>query len=164
MPPAKKQAKPRKKTGNALGKYETSIPKYLATVPKGQRPTIDAVRAFVNKHIPRGYEEAMNWGVINWQIPLARFPDTYNGFPLTYVGLSARKNYCVLYLMNVYFNKEKKAKLVKAFAAAGKKFDMGGSCLRFKTADDLEFSSVGEIIASTPSDEFIRIYESSRRK
>ena len=44
----------------------------------------------------------MNWGVINWGIPLEEFSDTHNGQPLCYVGLGAKKNYNSLYLMGVY--------------------------------------------------------------
>ncbi len=44
----------------------------------------------------------MNWGVINWAIPLEELPDTYNGQPLCYVGLGAQKNYSSFYLMGAY--------------------------------------------------------------
>jgi hypothetical protein len=54
---------------------------------------IDAARAFVHGHIPKGYAEFMNWGVINWGIPLDEFSNTHNGQLLCYVGLAAQKNY-----------------------------------------------------------------------
>ena len=63
---------------------------------------IEEARAFVHKHIPKGYAEFMNWGAINWGIPLEEFPDTYNGQPLCYVGLGAQKNYNLFYLMGAY--------------------------------------------------------------
>jgi hypothetical protein len=44
---------------------------------------IEEARAFVHKHIRKGYAEFMNWGVINWGIPLEEFSDTYNGQPLS---------------------------------------------------------------------------------
>ena len=59
-------------------------------------------RAFVRRHIPKGYAEFMNWGVINWGIPLKEFSGAHNGQPLCYVGLGAKKSYNSLYLMGAY--------------------------------------------------------------
>ena len=63
---------------------------------------IEQARSLVHQHIPKGYAEFMNWGVINWGIPLEEFPDTYNKQPLCYVALGAQKNYNSLYLMGLY--------------------------------------------------------------
>jgi hypothetical protein len=117
-------------------------------------PVIQEARAFVRKHLPKGYAEFMNWGVINWGIPLDEFPDTYNGQPLCYVGLGAKKNYNSLYLMGVYGAADGKYTtpfsqklLVDAFKKAGKRLDMGKCCLHFKELDDLELTSVATDIA-----------------
>ena len=52
--------------------------------------------------------------------------------------------------------------LVKAFKAANKKLNMGKSCIRFKTLDDLPLDAIAEIIASTSVDDFIMEYEQAR--
>src|SRR3954462_3008017 len=80
----------------------TSVAAYLDSLAPEKRAEVKKARAFVRKHIPRGYAEFMNWGVINWGIPLEEFPHTYNGQPLCYVGLGALKNYNSLYLMGAY--------------------------------------------------------------
>jgi hypothetical protein len=54
------------------------------------------------------------------------------------------------------------AKLRAAFEAAGKKADMGKSCIRFRTPDDLPLEAIGELIASIPVDAFIAQYEVNR--
>jgi hypothetical protein len=72
---------------------------YIASLPADRAKTIETVRALVNKHIPRGYDECLVWGTIGWTIPLSRYPDTYNKQPICYVALSSQKNYCSLYLM-----------------------------------------------------------------
>ncbi len=33
------------------------------------------------ENLPEGYVEVMNWGMISYEIPLERYPDTYNGQP-----------------------------------------------------------------------------------
>ena len=69
-----------------------TIDAYLAELPPERRAVIAAMRDRVNAHLPPGYEETMNWGMITWQIPLARYPITYNKQPLAYVALAAQKN------------------------------------------------------------------------
>lgn len=142
----------------------TSVAAYLKELPAEKRSAIAAVRAVVRKHLPKGYEEAMNWGVISYQIPLASFPNTYNKQPLSYVGLGAQKNYNTLYMMRVYGDKKQEQTLRDAFKRAGKKLDMGKSCIHFKAPDDLPLDAIGELVASTTPDEYLAIYESSRRK
>jgi hypothetical protein len=46
---------------------------------------------------------------------------------------------------------------------AGKKLDMGKSCLRFKDLDDLPLDATERIVAAVPVDDFIARYEASRR-
>jgi len=65
---------------------------YIASLPADRAKTIATVRALVNKHIPRGYDECIVWGTIGWTIPLSRYPDTYNKQPICYVALAAQKN------------------------------------------------------------------------
>ncbi len=40
---------------------------------------------------------------------------------------------------------------------------MGKSCVRFKSPDALPLDAIGEVIAGTPVDEYIALYEASRR-
>src|SRR5688572_33144957 len=100
--------------------------------------------------------------MIGWVVPLERYPDTYDGQPLAYVGLAAQKNCNSLDLTCAYASKERTERLKAAIAAAGKKLDMGKSCIRFKKADDLALAHRREEIASTSPDEFIKIYEEAR--
>ena len=137
---------------------------YLASLPAGRRATIAAVRDVINQYIPKGYQEAMNWGAITWEVPLSRFPKTPNGQPLCYVSLAAHKNFCTLYLMGAYANSRQFAELKQAFAQAGKKFDMGRSCLHFKAPDDLELDAIGKVIASYTPDQWIAVMEKSRKR
>ncbi len=139
-----------------------TVADYLAELPDDRRAEIELVRDLVNEALPQGYVEGIGYGMIGWVIPLARYPDTYNGQTLAYAGLAAQKNYYSLYLNCVYASKERTERLRAAWAAAGKTLDMGKSCIRFKRADDLALEVVREEIASTKPDDFIRIYEEAR--
>ena len=141
-----------------------TVAAYLEELPAAKRSAVAAVRRVVREHLPAGYEEQMSWGMICYNVPLSRFPKTYNGQPLSYVALGAQKNYNALYVMRVYGDKKKEAFLRDAFKAEGKKLDMGKACIRFKSPDDLALGAIAEVIASTTVDQFVAIYEASRRK
>ena len=140
----------------------TTVADYLAELPPERRAEIERVRDLINQALPEGYREGMGYGMIGWVIPLERYPDTYNKQPLAYAGLAAQKNSNSLYLNCVYASKVQTERLKKAFAVAGKKLDMGKSCIRFKKVDDLALEAIREEIASTTPDEYIRIYEEAR--
>ena len=144
----------------------TTVAAYFASLTPEKRAVIEEARAFVRKHIPKGYAEFMNWGVINWGIPLEEFPHTYNGQPLCYVGLGAKKGYNSLYLMGAYSSSNGKYTtpfpeklLADAFKKAGKRLDMGKCCLHFKTLDDLELTSVAQVIALSTPKQYIAYYK-----
>lgn len=136
-----------------------TVDKYLAELPAERREVVATVRRLVNKHMPKAYVETMNWGMICWEIPLARYPITYNGQPLAYVALAAQKNNYALYLMGVYGKGSVHEKLAAAYKAAGLKLDMGKSCLRFKKMEDLLLDAVAAAIAAVGVDDYIAHYE-----
>ena len=117
------------------------------------------MRDLVRRNLPKGYSETMSWGMISYGLPLSRYPNTYNGQPLGYVSLAAQKNYYALYLTGPYMDPKQAKQLSDAFEKAGKKMDMGKSCLRFKKLDDLPLDALGRIIASTPPEDLIAHYE-----
>lgn len=141
-----------------------SVADYLASLPPERRAVVAKVRDLVNANLPAGYAETMAFGMIGWGVPLARYPNTYNRRPLGYVALAAQKSGYSLYLMGVYAIAEQERALRAAAAAAGKKLDMGKSCLRFKKAEDLPLQAIGELIAGVGVDDYIAAYEASRER
>ena len=142
----------------------TTVDDYLGELPEDRREVVSAVRKMVLKNLPKGYSESVSWGMISYEIPLERYPDTYNKKPLCYVALAAQKNYYALYLMGAYAKPGQTEALAAAFAKAGKKLDMGKSCLRFKKLEDLPLDAVGKVIASLPPDEMIEYARTARAK
>lgn len=135
---------------------------YLAELPEERRAVVSAVRDVVLRNLPKGYREMMGFGMITWGIPLEDYPDTYNGQPLGYAALAAQKNYYALYLMTPYMDPAEEQRLRDDFDKAGKKLDMGKSCLRFKKLDDLPLDVVGKVIAGIPPKEYVARYEAVR--
>lgn len=141
----------------------STVAEYLDKLPAERRAVVSAVRDVVRRNLPKGYRESTNWGMIAYDIPLDRYPDTTNGQPLCYAGLAAQKNHYSLYLMGASQNPGDAATLREAFRKAGKKLDMGKSCIRFQRLEDLPLEAIGRLIRATPPAKFIRAYESGRR-
>lgn len=136
---------------------------YLKKIPAASKPAISAVRKVILKSLPKGFVEGVNYGMLTYHIPLARYPDTYNKQPLMYAALAAQKNYNALYLTGAYTGKQRK-ELDAGFKKIGKKPDMGKSCIRFQTPDDLPLETIAKLIAEMSPEEFIAMYEESRTK
>ena len=145
------------------GKSKT-VGEYLQSLPDDRRAVVSKLRTLVKKNLPKGYEEQIGFGVITYAVPLATLPDTYNGEPLCYAAIAAQKNYYSLYLMSAYGDAAQAKWMAHEFKKRGKKLEMGKSCLRFKSLDDIPLDVVGQVIASTPMEKYIDIYKKSRAR
>jgi uncharacterized protein YdhG (YjbR/CyaY superfamily) len=139
-----------------------SVTEYLASLTPDERKDIQKVRAVIRRNLPRGYKESVQYGMICYSVPLARYSGTYNGQALCYAALAAQKNHHSLYLMSVYSTDAEVRKFKQAYKATGKKLDMGRACIRFQSADDLPLPLIGKTIAKTTVDDFITGYEKIR--
>ena len=139
-----------------------SVDEYLDSLPAERRNVVGAVRDVVRRNLPKGFSETMGYGMIAYNIPLERYPETYNGQPLCYAAIAAQKHHYSLYLTCVYQAADEREWLKNEFVRAGKKLDMGKSCVRFTSLDDLPLPAIGELIARTTPERFIAQYEASR--
>ena len=141
-----------------------TVEEYLAGLPDDRREAVAAVRQMVLDNLPDGYEECMQFGMIGYVVPLSRYPVTYNKQPLQLAALASQARYMAIYLNNVYGDPATLEWFTSAYAASGKRLDMGKSCVRFKRLDDLPLDLIGQTIARTSVDEFLAFYESARSK
>lgn len=142
-----------------------TVDDYLSELPEDRREAITKLRKLVKKNLPKGYSERLAYGgMITYEIPLEKYPDTYNGQPLCYLGIASQKNHMSLYLMSAYGNPEQETFLADEFKKAGKKLDMGKSCLRFRKLEDLPLEAIGKIVASTPPAEMIAKAEAAKKQ
>ena len=139
-----------------------TVDEYLSELPPDRRAVISTVRDVILKNLPAGYEETMDWGMISYQIPLERYPNTYNGKPFMYAALAAQKNHYAVYLISMYQDGAPTGWFAEEFRKAGKKLDMGKSCVRFRKLEDLPLETIGKAIRGTSVEQLIKIYEKSR--
>lgn len=127
------------------------------------RAVIDPVFDLVASAMPPGFSLGIHFGMPGWVVPLSRFPNTYNGKPLSFVSINAGARYHSLYLMGLYSDPDADSAFRAAWRAGGRKLDMGKSCLRFRRLDDVDLDLVHDAVASMPVDRFIEVYERVKR-
>ncbi|MBP9827870.1 DUF1801 domain-containing protein [Patescibacteria group bacterium] len=146
---------------------ETTVALYLKSLAPEQAATLKKVRAFVKKHLPKGYQETMQYGMITYVVPLKMYPAGYLGkkdVALPYVSIAAQKNYNAIYLSNMYSDSSLKKRFDAAYKASGKKLNMGKSCLRFQTIEDIALEAVAIAVATSTPQAIIQMYEKSRSR
>ena len=139
-----------------------TVSEYLKELPEDRREAIEAIRAVILANLHKGYEECMSYGMIGYVVPHSLYPKGYQcnpKLPLPFVNLASQKNHMALYLMCCYGDPKLKAWLEKGWKDAGKKFDMGGGCLRFKKLEDVPLEVIGQLVASLPVADYIRRIE-----
>ena len=136
-----------------------TVDAYLASLPDDRREALTAVRAMILQHLPVGIVESMNWGMISYEVPLAIYPDTYNGQPLSFAGLASQKNHMAVYLSAIYGSPTLRETFEDRYRATGKRMDMGKSCVRFKRLDDLPLDVVGWAVGACTAAKFMAMHD-----
>jgi hypothetical protein len=142
-----------------------TVEEYLEQLPEDRRAAMQAVRKVILKHLPRGYEEVMQYGMLGYVVPLKVFPAGYlnrKSEPLPYICLGSQKNYMSIYMMSVYGEAESEFR--KEYKATGKRIDMGKCCVRFRKLEDLPLDVIGKAVARWPMKKWIEICTRSRKK
>src|SRR5438105_3276225 len=79
-----------------------NVDDYIDSLPEDRRVAIRHVRELVNSHLPPGYEEGLQYGMISWFVPWTTLDGTYNNQPLALVSLGSQKTHMALYMMSIY--------------------------------------------------------------
>lgn len=143
----------------------TTPDEYLSSLPEDRRAALSAVREVILANLPEGFEEGMQYGMIGYYVPHRLFPDGYHcnpKEPLPFAGLASQKGHMSFYACHVYGDEEIQRWFVEAWAAAGKKLDMGKACVRFKRLADVPLEVVGQLVAQKSLEEYVAAYVATR--
>jgi len=141
-----------------------TVEEYLQALPEDRRRALTAVREVVLANLPEGYVETCSWGMINYEVPLAIYPDTYNKKPLMYAALASQKGHMAVYLCNLSSIPGLQETFAAEYAASGKKLDMGAACVRFKKLDSLPLDVIGRAVAAVPLDAHVAATKAAHKK
>ena len=141
---------------------------YVAALPADRSEAMNRLRETLRKHLPKGFEEAMSYGMPAFVVPLSRYPNGYHckkGEPLPFISIASQKNYIAFHHMGLYMSKP----LLDWFEAewpkhSTAKLDMGKGCVRFKKPEAIPFGFIGMLAEQMTPDEWIACYESALKK
>jgi len=138
-----------------------TVAAYLDALPPDRRAALSAVRDAVNRGLPKGYEEGIQYGVIGWCVPHRVYPPGYHCDPsvgLPFAALASTKSGMSLHLMSVYGDAAQRKWFEAAWKKTGKRLDMGQACVRFKRLEDVPLEVVEQVVARTPVDAYVAHY------
>ena len=143
----------------------STMRQYLGMLPADRRRTIQSIREVILENLDTPFEEGIQGGVISYHVPHAVFPAGYHcnpEQPLPFAGIASQKHHIGLYLFCVYSNPKVEAWFRAAWLKSGKRLDMGKSCVRFRTVEDVPLDVIGKLFKRVKAKAFIAQYESSR--
>ena len=141
---------------------------YLAELSPERREVMEKLREVVLSNLPEGFEETMNYGMIGYVVPHSLYPDGYHctpELPLPFLSLASQKNHIGFYHMGIYAD----PKLMEWFTSeypkhCKRKLDMGKSCIRFKSLNDIPYELLGELVSKVTVSDWITTYENNIKR
>ena len=146
----------------------TTVDQYLSEVPPERQEAMNKLRRVVLKNLPKGFKEAMGYGMMGYCVPHSIYPAGYHcnpKDPLPFAGMASQKNSINFYHMGIYAD----PKLLKWFTDEYKKtglgkLDMGKSCIRFKKPENIPYKLIGELCSKITVEKWIETYEKNIKK
>ena len=78
---------------------------YYNNVPEERKSVMLKLKTVIQKNIPSGFEEMLNFGMPGWVIPHSLFPDEYHckpELPLPFINITSQKNFVAFYHVGIY--------------------------------------------------------------
>lgn len=126
------------------------------------------LRKTILSHIPDGFTEVMQYGMIWYVVPHSLYPAWYHckpSEPLPFVWLAAQKNYLSLYHMWLYADSDLLHRFQTQYASScPTKLNMGKSCIRFNASTQIPYDLIGELYTKYTVSQRIETYEQTQKK
>lgn len=148
-------------------KAET-VDEYINQLPEDRKDVITKLRAVINRNLPEGFVEQINYNMPGYVVPLSLYPSGYHcgtKLPLPFINIASQKNFVALYHSGIYASPE----LLEWFTSeypkhCKRKLDMGKSSIRFKKMDEIPYELIGELVQKMTPKQWIDIYENTVKK
>jgi hypothetical protein len=146
----------------------TTIKQYIDEVPDDRKKAFEELRNVIKMNLPKGFQEAMSYGMPGFVVPHSKYPAGYHcdpKQPLPFISLASQKNFIAIYHMGIYADPKLQQWFTEAHAkTSAKKLDMGKSCLRYKNPEDIPLKLIGELSSKLTPDDWINLYEEAFKK
>lgn len=146
----------------------STIGEYLENIPIERKAVMQKLIAIINKNLPKGFTEQLNYGMPSWVVPHSIYADGYHctpELPLPFLSIASQKHFIGLYHMGIYADTNLLDWFVKEYPKhTKKKLDMGKSCIRFKNIDDIPFDLITELCSKMNPKDWIKLYEKNLKR
>ena len=145
-----------------------SVDEYINQLPEERKVVLTQLRNVINKNLPEGFVEQLNYKMPGYVIPHSMYPGGYHcdpSLPLPFMNIASQKNFVAVYHMGMYASPEVLEWFTTEFPKHCKrKLDMGKSCVRFKKMDDIPYELIGELARKMTPQHWIDIYEANIKR
>jgi hypothetical protein len=136
---------------------------YMSTLPEERKPVMTELRKAIIQNLPKGFEEAISYGMLGYVVPHSIYPAGYHcdtKQPLPFLSIASQKNFIAVYHMGMYADQNLLNWFVAEYPKHSKaKLDMGKSCIRFKKMDQVPVELIGELASKMSVEDWIGTYE-----
>lgn len=143
----------------------STVDGYMDELPEDRKTAMSTLRKEIKKNIPKGFEEAMGYGMMGYNVPHSIYPAGYHctpELPLPFMGIASQKNFIAVYHMGIYADPKLLQWFTEKYAKLGiGKLDMGKSCIRFKKPEKIPFELIGELASKMTVQQWIDMYEAN---
>ncbi|MDW5287182.1 DUF1801 domain-containing protein [Formosa sp. PL04] len=144
--------------------YDAKTPdEYISLLPEDRKVAMSKLRAVILKHLPKGFQETISYGMIGYVVPHELYPEGYHcepKLPLPFISIASQKNFIALYHMGIYADENLLNWFISEFPKHSKyKLDMGKSCIRFKKPEAIPHKLIAELVSKMTPQQWITKYE-----
>jgi len=138
---------------------------YVASLPPDRQAVVKKLRATLRKHLPKGFEETVGYGMLAWVVPHRLFPPGYHvdpSLPLPFINLASQRQYVALYHLGLY------DQALLAWLEAewprhtSARLDLGKCCLRLRDLEAIPYALIGELATKLTPKAWIDQYQAAR--
>jgi len=145
-----------------------TVNSYLEQLTTDRVEPMMKLRQAILDHLPKGFEECINYGMLSYVVPHSIYPAGYHcdpKLPLPFMALASQKSHIGFYHMGIYASNELMEWFQAEYAKVCKfKLDMGKSCIRFKKMDDIPYDLIGKLVAKISVQDWIASYENNLKR
>ncbi len=144
------------------------VAEYLNEVPQERQVYFNQLRDTILEHLPKGFVEQMNYGMIGYVVPHNLYPNGYHckpESPLPFANIASQKHFIGFYHMGIYSKPELLKWFVEEYPKHCKlKLDMGKSCIRFKKIEQIPYTLIGQLMDKMSVNDWIEVYEANIKR
>ena len=140
-----------------------SVEDYISQLPEERKPVITKLWSILQENLPQGFDFKLSYGMPGAVIPHSLYEGGYHcspELPVPFASIASQKNFVALYNSAVYAIPELYDWWVAEYPKhAKRKLDMGKSCIRFKSINNIPYDLIAELCQKVSPQDYLEIYK-----